>query len=91
MTDDLCKLFDSIDSFFPANDETSFCINAFLKKEIIREVEDIALFNKKDVGEKEKFFKKKNYNNNLNYVSYCNDSTTILRGGSFCEISEYKN
>ena len=38
-----------------------------------------------------KFFKKKNYNNNLNYVSYCNDSTTILRGGSFCEISEYKN
>ena len=59
LTDDLCKLFDSIDSFFPANDETSFCINAFLKKEIIREVEDIALFNKKDVGEKEKFFKKK--------------------------------
>ena len=38
-----------------------------------------------------KFFKKKNYNNNLNYVSYCNYSTTILRGGSFCEISEYKN
>lgn len=59
MTDDLCKLFDSIDSFFPANDETSFYINAFLKKEIIREVEDIALFNKKDVGEKEKFFEKK--------------------------------
>lgn len=38
-----------------------------------------------------KFFKKKNYNNNLNYVSYCNDSTTILRKNSFCEISEYKN
>lgn len=59
LTDDLCKLFDSIDSFFPVNDETSFYINAYFKKEIIREVEDIALFNKKDVGEKEKFFEKK--------------------------------
>ena len=58
MTDDLCKLFDSIDSFFPANDETSFYINAFLKKEIIREVEDIALFNKK-ILERKKVFEKK--------------------------------
>lgn len=38
-----------------------------------------------------KFFKKKNNNSNLSYVSYCNDSTMILRKNSFCEISEYKN
>lgn len=68
LTEDLVKLFESIDSLYPSNDTISFCLNVYFKKKIVHEVEDIALFNKKDIREKKKFFEEKFSEMAINFI-----------------------